>query len=250
MFNFKDKVAIVTGAGSGMGLAAAKAYAKAGAAVGLVDINDTTKVAEEIEADGGKAIAIKCDVSEEQSAKEAVKQVVDKFGRLDFAFNNAGIQNDAKDIVEVSGEEYDRTLNINLKGVWNFMKYELEQMGKQESGSVVNNSSLGGLVGVAGRGAYHAAKHGILGLTKSTALEYADKGIRINSICPGIIETPMVTEMLDREPDAMDYLIEAVPAKRLGKAEEIADVAMWLSSEYSSYVTGQAIPVDGGYTSK
>lgn len=250
MFNFKDKVAIVTGAGSGMGLAAAKAYAKAGAAVGLIDINDTTKIAEEIEADGGKAIAIKCDVSDEQCAKEAVKQVVDKFDRLDIAFNNAGIQNAAKDIVEVSGEEYDRTLNINLKGVWNFMKYELEQMGKQESGSVVNNSSLGGLVGVGGCGAYHAAKHGILGLTKSTALEYADKGIRINSICPGIIETPMVTEMLDREPDAMDYLIEAVPAKRLGKAEEIADVAMWLSSEYSSYVTGQAIPVDGGYTSK
>ncbi|UII25737.1 SDR family oxidoreductase [Fulvivirga maritima] len=250
MFEFKGKVAIVTGAASGMGLAAARAYAKGGAAVGLVDINDASEYVKEIESAGGKAIAIQCDVSDENSAKEAVKKVVDTFGRLDVAFNNAGIQNDAKDIVEVSGEEFDKTVAINLKGIWNFMKYELEQMGKQGSGSVVNNSSLGGLVGVAGRGAYHAAKHGVLGLTKSSALEYAERGIRINAICPGIIETPMVTAMLEREPDAMNYLIEDVPAKRLGEAEEIADVVMWLSSNYSSYVTGQAIPVDGGYTSK
>ena len=148
----------------------------------------------------------------------------------------------------MSNETYERILDINLKGVWNFMKYELQQMRKQGSGAIVNNSSLGGLVGVPGRAAYHASKHGILGLTKSAALEYAQQGIRINAVCPGIIVTPMVEGMLTNEAEAMDILIQQLPIKRLGKAEEVADVVLWLCSNASTYVIGQAISVDGGYT--
>lgn len=245
---WKDKVALVTGAAGGMGLAAAKAFAEAGATVVLIDINEPKAQAASIDPTGKKAIAICCDVSDEKAVEATVAQVVSTFGRLDFAFNNAGIQAAATELADVENEVYDRVLDINLKGVWNFMKHELLQMRKQGSGAIVNNSSLGGLVGVPGRAAYHASKHGILGLTKSAALEYAAKGIRINAICPGIITTPMVQTMLDEEPAAMDELIKVVPAKRLGTAEEIASVVLFLSSSAASYITGQAIAVDGGYT--
>lgn len=245
---FKDKVAVVTGASMGMGLAAARAFAAAGATVALVDIKDATAQAEELVATGYKAEAFLCDVADEAQVKAIIDKIVAKFGRLDFAFNNAGIQSPAQELADVSNETYDRILNVNLKGVWNFMKYELQQMRKQGSGAIVNNSSLGGLVGVPGRAAYHASKHGILGLTKSAALEYAEQGIRINAVCPGIIVTPMVEDMLANEAEAMDILIQQLPIKRLGKAEEVADVVLWLCSNASTYVIGQAISVDGGYT--
>jgi NAD(P)-dependent dehydrogenase (short-subunit alcohol dehydrogenase family) len=248
METMKDQVALVTGAASGMGLAAAKAFAEAGATVVLIDINEPTEQAAEIVAAGHQAIAIRCDVADEQSVKAAVEQVVATYGRLDAAFNNAGIQSPAVELADVTGEVYDSVLSINLRGVWNFMKYELQQMRKQGSGAIVNNSSLGGLVGVPGRAAYHASKHGIIGLTKSAALEYATRGIRINTVCPGIIATPMVEHMLQSEAGAMEEMMKVVPMGRLGRSEEIADTVLWLCSSKSSFITGQAIAVDGGYT--
>lgn len=247
---FENQVALVTGAASGMGLAAAKAYAEAGAAVALADWNEEAvrAVTAELVAAGHKAIAIRCDVADEAQVAAMVEQTVAAFGRLDAAFNNAGVQSPIAETADADGAEFDRVMAINLRGVWSCMKYELIQMRKQGSGAIVNCSSLGGLVGVAGRATYHAAKHGVLGLTKSAALEYAARGIRINAVCPGIIDTPMVSGMLEKEPEAMDLLMKDQPIGRLGRAEEIAAAVLWLSSPAASFVIGHGLVVDGGYT--
>src|SRR3989449_5872291 len=249
---FENKVALVTGAASGMGLAAAQAFAAEGAAVALADVNVAAAraAAEQLVAAGHKAIAIRCDVADEAQVKAMVEQTVSTFGRLDAAFNNAGVQSPITETAEASGEEFDRVHAINLRGVWSCMKYELLQMREQGSGAIVNCSSLGGLVGIAGRGAYHASKHGVLGLTKSAALEYASRGIRINAVCPGIIETPMVAGMLASEADAMQELMTDVPIGRLGRPEEIAAAVLWLCSPGASFVIGHALVVDGGYTGR
>lgn len=248
--DFIGQVALVTGGASGMGLAAVKGFAAAGAAVTIADINlaGAQAIAEEITALGGKALAVSCDVTDEASVKMMVEKTVATFGRLDFAYNNAGVQSIATETADLPGEEYDRVLNINLRGIWACMKYELIEMRKQGSGAIVNCSSLGGLVGIAGRGPYHAAKHGVLGLTKSSALEYAAQGIRINAVCPGIIDTPMVADMKENETEAMDLLMQEVPIRRLGLAEEVANAVLWLCDPDSSYVIGHALAVDGGYT--
>ena len=177
-----------------------------------------------------------------------VDQTVSTFGRLDAAFNNAGIQSPVAEVADASGEEFDRVNAVNLRGIWSCMKYELLQMRKQGSGCIVNNSSLGGLVGLPGRAAYHAGKHGVLGLTKSAALEYAAKGIRINAVCPGIIDTPMVSGMLANQTEAMKEMMKDVPIQRLGRAEEVAAAVLWLCSPGASFVIGHALVVDGGYT--
>jgi NAD(P)-dependent dehydrogenase (short-subunit alcohol dehydrogenase family) len=233
-----------------MGLATAQAFAAEGAAVVLADVNEAAvhKAAKQLVAAGRKAIAARCDVADEAQVKTMVEQTESTFGRLDVAFNNAGVQSPLAETADASGEDFDRVIAINLRGVWNCMKYELRQMRKQGSGAIVNNSSLGGLVGIAGRGVYHASKHGVLGLTKSAALEYASMGVRINAICPGIINTPMVSSMLATQAEAMKELMKEVPIGRLGQPEEIAATVLWLCSPGASFVIGQALAVDGGYT--
>ncbi|EMS97422.1 short chain dehydrogenase [Agrobacterium tumefaciens str. Cherry 2E-2-2] len=248
--SFENKVALVTGAASGMGLEAAKAFAESGAAVALADVNENAvrAAADALTSSGHRAIAIPCDVSDMKQVATMVERTVAEFGRLDAAFNNAGVQSPVAETADADPKDYDFVMGVNLRGVWNCMKYELLQMRKQGSGAIVNNSSLGGLVGIAERGIYHASKHGVIGLTKSAGLEYAPKGIRINAICPGIIETPMVTGMLETQPEAMDALMQVVPMGRLGKAQEIADAVVWLCSDAASFIIGHALPVDGGYT--
>lgn len=249
MTTMKDKVAIVTGARSGIGLATAQLFAKEGARVALVDINEPTQEAQDLVDAGYNAISIRCDVSSEKDVEAMVEKTVEAFGKLDYAYNNAGIQSPIMDTADLTEEEYDNVMNVNLRGIWLCMKYELRQLRKQGTeGAIVNCSSLGGLVGIAGRSAYHASKHGVLGFTKSSALEYAPKGIRINAVCPGIIETPMVGRMLTSEGDEMQELMKAVPIGRLAKPEEVASVVLWLCSPAASYVIGQGISVDGGYT--
>lgn len=177
-----------------------------------------------------------------------VAQTVATFGRLDAAYNNAGVQNVLAETADQTREDFDRVTAINHRGVWSCMKFELQQMRKQGSGAIVNCSSLGGLVGGAERGIYHAAKHAVLGLTKSAALEYAARGIRINAVCPGLIWTPMVDQMVaSGQGAALDAMVKSVPMRRHGRAEEIAAAVLWLCSEAASYVTGQSISVDGGF---
>lgn len=249
-FSFENQVALVTGAASGMGLATAKAFAASGAAVALADVNEDAvrAAAEKLAAGGYKAIGIGCDVANMEEVEAMVNKTVSTFGRLDAAFNNAGVQSPVAETADADPDDYDFVMGVNLRGIWNCMKYELIQMRKQGSGTIVNNSSLGGLVGIAERGIYHASKHGVVGLTRSAGLEYAPKGIRINAVCPGIIATPMVTGMLETQPEAMGAMMKDVPIGRLGRAEEIADAVLWLSSRASTFVIGHALPVDGGYT--
>lgn len=249
-FSFENKVALITGAASGIGLATAKAFAQAGASVALADVNgDAARVqAEALVAAGHKAIGLRCDVADIDQVEAMVKETIATFGQLDAAFNNAGIQNILAEIADATVDDYDRVMSINLRGVWACMKFELEHMRRQGSGTIVNCSSLGGLVGGAERASYHAAKHGVIGLTKSAALEYATRNIRVNAVCPGLIWTPMVDSMVAAgQGEAMEGMVKSIPMGRHGKPEEIADAVLWLSSSTSSYVTGQSISVDGGF---
>ncbi len=249
--SFKNKVALVTGAASGLGLATAKAFAEAGASVVLADWNEkeVRSAARTLAGEGHKTLAVRCDVSEDAQVEAMVKQTVATFGQLDAAYNNAGVQNVLAETADSPRDDYDRIMAINLRGVWSCMKFELQQMRKQGSGAIVNCSSLGGLIGGARRGTYHAAKHGVIGFTKSAALEYAARGIRVNDVCPGMIHTPMADKMIaEGQGEELDQMLKTfVPMGRMGKAEEIADAVLWLCSSAASYVTGQSISVDGGY---
>ncbi len=250
LLSFENKVALVTGAAMGMGFATAKAFAEAGAAVVLADYDEDAlgKSVAGLEAAGHEVLGVRCDVADEPEVAAMVRRTVDTFGRLDAAFNNAGIQISANDVIDVPEADYERVMAVNLRGVWNCMQAELRQMQRQGSGAIVNCSSIGGLIGNPGLAAYHGSKHGVIGLTKSAALENAPRGIRVNAVCPGTIDTPMVAKMKAAKPEAMDGFIARQPIGRLGRPEEIASVVLFLRSDAASFVLGHALAVDGGYT--
>ncbi|MCK2056593.1 glucose 1-dehydrogenase [Methylobacterium sp. 37f] len=247
---FENKVALVTGAAMGVGLATARMFAEAGAAVVLSDQNEEAlrSVTDRLEAEGHQVLGVRCDVSKADEVAAMVRRTVDTYGRLDAAFNNAGIQIPANDVVDVPDADYERVMAVNLRGVWNCMQAELRQMQAQGSGAIVNCSSIGGLIGNPGLAAYHGTKYGVIGMTQSAALENAPRGIRLNAVCPGTIDTPMVAKMLKEQPEAMDVIMGKQPNKRLGRPEEVAAAVLFLCSDAASFVLGVALPVDGGYT--
>ncbi len=251
-YDFAGQVALVTGASSGMGLATAQAFAEAGASVVLADIDEDAlhSATESLAASGFRALGVGCDVTDEDQVAALLDRAVAAYGRLDMAFNNAGIMIPPSDAADEPADNFDRVDAINLRGVWACMKYELRQMREQGSGAIVNCSSLGGLVGLPGRASYHASKHGVLGLTKSAALEYAPRGVRVNAVCPGTIDTPMVDDMLAKGELDLAEALRNQPIGRLGTAYEIAAAVLWLCSPGASFVVGVALPVDGGYTAR
>lgn len=249
---WKEEVALVTGGGSGIGRATAMAFARKGAKVVVADVqaDDGKATAQQIQRDGGEALFVQTDVSQPAQVEFLIETIVDSYGRLDFACNNAGIEGEAAPTADCTEENWDRVLNINLKGVWLCLKHEIRQMLKQGGGAIVNMSSVAGLVGSENVPAYAASKHGIVGLTRTAALEYADDGIRVNAICPGVIHTAMIERFTGGDKELQEGLAEDQPLGRMGKPQEIADVVTWLCSDSASFVTGHAMAVDGGFVAQ
>lgn len=248
--DFTGKVALVTGAASGMGLATARAFAEAGAAVVLADFRKgiAESEARKLASAGHKTIAVGCDVSDDAQVEQMVRRTVSEFGRLDAAFNNAGVMAHIVPTADSTREEWDRVMGVNLRGVWSSMKYELQQMQRQAGGAIVNNASVGALTGNPGIGSYIASKHGVVGLTRTAALEYVQYGIRVNAINPGLIDTQIARDVVSGDEQAYSEAAKHVPIGRAGRPEEIASVVLWLCSPGASYVVGHALTVDGGLT--
>ncbi|WST34084.1 SDR family oxidoreductase [Streptomyces sp. NBC_01166] len=247
---FANKVAFVTGAGSGIGRATAIAFAAEGADVVVADIDsagneETARLAAE---HGGRVLTVKCDVTSSSDIRAAVEQAVRAFGRFDIAFNNAGIEQPPAPLVDIAEEEWSRLLDIDLRSAFLCMKYEIPAMLENGGGSIVNTSSGAGVIGIRGQAAYVAAKHGLIGLTKSAALDYAAQGVRVNAICPGIIETPMMNRFSGGTPEGRARVIGQEPVGRMGSPEEIASAVLWLSSDLGGFATGHAMVIDGGQT--
>jgi len=246
------KVALVTGGGSGIGRATAQIFAREGAKVVVADVvveggEETVRL---IKAAGGEAVFVQTDVAQAAAVETMVKKAVETYGRLDCAFNNAGIEGVIQPTVEYAEAHWDRVLAINLKGVWLCMKYEIQQMLKQGSGAIVNTASVAGLIGLPGFSAYVAAKHGVNGLTKTAALEYAKAGIRVNAVCPGVIHTPMLERAMRDTPGAEEQFIAMEPVGRMAAPEEVGEAVVWLCSDAASFVTGLPMAVDGGWVAQ
>ncbi|MDP3467315.1 MAG: SDR family oxidoreductase [Daejeonella sp.] len=247
---FKNKVALVTGGSFGIGRATAIAYAKKGARVAIADWVEDNETLNEIKASGGEAIFVKCDVSQSDDVKAMVDKTISTFGRLDYAFNNAGIEGISASTQDCTEENWDKTIGVNMKGVWLCMKYEIPEILKQGKGVIINCASIAGLVGFPGLPAYVASKHGIIGLTKTTALECAKLGIRVNAVCPGAIKTPMIDRLTGNKKEAEEQFAGMEPIGRLGIPDEVANAVIWLSSDEASFVTGHAMAVDGGWVAQ
>jgi NAD(P)-dependent dehydrogenase (short-subunit alcohol dehydrogenase family) len=245
---FKGKVAMVTGSSYGIGKSTAIYFAKKGASVVLSDWADDIDTLDTITALGGKAIFVKADVSNEADVKSIVSETIKHFGRLDYAFNNAGIEGAQGTIHESSNDNWDKVIGINLTGAYYCMKHQIPEMLKTGGGSIVNNASIAGLVGFSGIPAYVASKHALVGLTKNVALDYAKQNIRVNAVCPGVIHTPMIDRFTGGDPEVIAQMVAAKPMGRMGLPEEIAETVVFLCSNASSFITGQAIAVDGGWT--
>jgi len=244
------KVALVTGGGSGIGRASALAFAREGAKVVVADVaveggEETVRL---IQQHGGEAIFGKTDVSRAAEVEALVSRAVQTYGRLDCAHNNAGIEGAAATTIDYAEDAWERVIAINLKGVWLCMKYEIPHLLKQGGGAIVNTASTAGLVGYRGGSAYVASKHGVVGLTKTAALEYAKAGVRVNAVCPGAIDTPMMGRITGHRPQRAERMAAAEPVGRMGQPAEIAEAVVWLCSEAASFVTGHAMAVDGGIT--
>lgn len=256
MRRFEGRVALVTGASGGVGRAVAIQFAKEGAKVSICSRREKEgqETLEMIKRVGGEGLFVQCDVAKSERVKIFFQKTTEVFGKIDYAVNNAAIIGPSLSMIDYPEEEWDHIININLKGTWLCMKYEIPVMLKNRYGAIVNLSSVVGLVGDSvGAGPYTATKHGVIGLTKSAALEFAKKGIRINAICPGFIETPMIQLLIDNAEDPTQVrrqLEMAQPVDRMAAPEEIAAVAVWLCSDEASYLTGAAIPVDGGCTAQ
>lgn len=249
--SMRGRVALVTGASSGIGRESARLFARKGASVVVADIDSVggEETARSIGAEQGDAVFIKADVTQAAEVEAMIQRTMDLYGRLDFAHNNAGISPGYAPLADISEDAWNRILDINLRGVWLCLKYEIRQMIQQRRGAIVNTSSVAGIVGFRRAGAYSASKHGVVGLTRSAPLDYADVGIRVNAVCPGATRTPIVDRALQQVPEMLAQISALHPLGRIAEANEVAAAAVWLCSDAASFVTGQALAVDGGFTS-
>ena len=247
--SFENKVVLVTGGASGIGRSTSVAFARDGAKVAVadMDLSGAEETARMIEDTGGNATAFEVEITRADEVKSLIDKVIQSYGRLDCAFNNAGIAGGGANTVDCTEEDWDKVIDVDLKSVWLCMKYEIPHMEKQGGGSIVNTASIYGLAGAPGSIAYNAAKHGVVGVTKVAALEYATAGIRVNAVCPGYIRTPMTVPGIEADPESGRRMISQTPMGRLGEPEEIAEAVVWLCSDGASFVTGHTMTADGGY---
>ncbi|WP_036477396.1 SDR family oxidoreductase [Myxosarcina sp. GI1] len=248
--NYAEKVAFVTGAANGIGLATALAFARKGASVVVADVAEqgNRETARKIEDLGGRVLAVKCDVTKTEDVKAALDKTIETFGKLDFAFNNAGVEQKKAPVAEIEEEEWNRIVDTDLRGVFLCMKYEIPLLLKQGGGAIVNTSSGAGVIGIKSGAAYTAAKHGVIGLTRAAALDYASQNLRINAVAPGYIDTPMMDRFTGGTAEGREQVTSQEPIGRMGQPEEIANAVVWLCSDASSFVVGHALVVDGGQT--
>ncbi len=247
---YSGKVAFVTGGGSGIGRSTALAFARKGAGVVVADVSESggLETVRLIDEEGGRAIAVTCDVTRADDVRSALDKTIQKFGRLDFAFNNAGVEQRNASLAEFGEDEFERIVSVNVRGVFLCMKYQIPLILKQGGGAIVNTSSGAGVIGIKGGAAYAASKHAVIGMTKSAALDYAAKGIRINAVAPGYIATPMMDRFTGGTDEGWAQVVSEEPIGRAGKPEEIADAVIWLCSDAASFIVGHALVADGGQT--